>query len=288
MGCRRDWLVLGLAAVRFAFLVGMVRDVHRGVRRDILGNPGVCADADVIADGDGAEDVRPGTDDDMVANVRVALIPFLECVVGILLFFEVEGTEGDVLVEPAPVTDSGGLADDDAGAVVDEEVVSDLGARMDVDACVAFRGFGEFTGVLLPALLVQFMSDTLSNDGVESWIRSDNLKVGLRSRVAFICGFDVAFEALSDIGKIVDDGTNAVLGVSVGSIQLAASHELLAELGEDLLNVIGVSVACVGVPAAWEEEAVKEGEFSARVRGLRGGPWLVDRKGRLVGLVGGD
>ncbi len=94
----------------------MIRDVHRGVRRDVLGNPVICADTDVIADSDGAEDVRPGTDDDVVDNVGVALIPFLECVVGVLLFFEVESAEGDVLIEPAPVTDSVGLADDDAVA----------------------------------------------------------------------------------------------------------------------------------------------------------------------------
>ena len=47
---------------------------------------------------------------------------------------EMAGAEGDGLVDTHIVADDRGLADHDAGAVIDEETRSDAGARMNVDS----------------------------------------------------------------------------------------------------------------------------------------------------------
>ena len=49
--------------------------------------------------------------------------------------------ERDRLIEPHVAADDGGLADDDAGAVIDEEARADRGAGMDVDAGLRMGDF---------------------------------------------------------------------------------------------------------------------------------------------------
>jgi hypothetical protein len=84
------------------------------VRGDGADYDGARADFDVVADFDVAEDFRAGADDYAVAERWVPLAGVLAC-----------AAEGDALVEEAVVADFGGLADDDAHAVVDEEAAAD-------------------------------------------------------------------------------------------------------------------------------------------------------------------
>ena len=52
------------------------------------------------------------------------------------------GAQRDVLIELDVFADGGGLADHDAGAVIDEEGIPDLRARMNVDARQTVGVFG--------------------------------------------------------------------------------------------------------------------------------------------------
>ena len=76
---------------------------HDGVGRHRVQHDGVGADAAVVADGDGSEDLGPGADDHPVADGRVALL------VG-----QARAPEGHSLVDRHVVADHGGLADHDS------------------------------------------------------------------------------------------------------------------------------------------------------------------------------
>ena len=98
------------------------------VRGDGFGDERVAADDGVCADdGLAAEDGRAGVDRGVVADGRVALSGH-----GVTVA-RTERAERHALIELDVVADDRRLADDDAGAVVDEEVFADLGAGVDVD-----------------------------------------------------------------------------------------------------------------------------------------------------------
>src|SRR5664279_1848292 len=92
---------------------------------DTRANDGMGANACVAA-----EDRSVGVDGDMVLDVGMAFDAFDRIARGIDL--ERFRSEGDALVDLDVSPDPRGFADDDAGAVVDEEVRPDLRARMNV------------------------------------------------------------------------------------------------------------------------------------------------------------
>ena len=83
---------------------------------------GVGADAGVVADRDGAEDLGAGADHHAVTDRRVALARP-----------QAGAAEGDALVDGDVLADHRGLADHDAGGVIDEHARSEVGGRVDVD-----------------------------------------------------------------------------------------------------------------------------------------------------------
>src|SRR5690349_10869036 len=99
---------------------------------DSAGEPDVAADHRAAPDGDAAEDGCAGVDDDVVFDDRVAWQAFDERTG--FIDREAFGAERHGLVEPHAFADHGRLADNDSGAVVDEETGADLRARMNVDA----------------------------------------------------------------------------------------------------------------------------------------------------------
>ena len=98
-----------------------------------MGQPYVAADHAVVADlRITAEDRGVGVDDHVAADIRVTL----DALDRIAVFIELEafGAQRDALVKLDMVADGGRLTDDDARAVVDEKVIADLRAGVDVDA----------------------------------------------------------------------------------------------------------------------------------------------------------
>ena len=108
-------------------------DDDAGVVIDRAGQEGVAADDGVVSDDRlSAEDRRTGVDRHVVADGRVALAGER-----IVPRTRGERAERHTLIELDVVADVRRLADDDAGAVVNEEVRADLRAGVDVDAGVA-------------------------------------------------------------------------------------------------------------------------------------------------------
>src|SRR5262245_28827586 len=79
----------------------------------------------------------------------------------------------DAVVERAVVGDLGGLSDDDAHAVVDEEAPADGGARMDLDAREPARQMGREPRKPLEARLPQAVGESVEQHGVETRVASD-------------------------------------------------------------------------------------------------------------------
>ena len=80
----------------------------------------------------------------MVFDVGVTFHPFDR--IAVLIEFERFRPEGDVLIKFHVVPDPRGFADHDAGAVVDEEMRTDLGPGVEVGAGAFMRILGEHAG----------------------------------------------------------------------------------------------------------------------------------------------
>lgn len=99
------------------------RHAHDGaVGRHVFDHHGVAADLDVIADGDISQHLGTGAHSDVVAQRGVALARLIA-----------GSAQGDALVEGAIVADDGGLANDDAHGMVDEEVPADMRGGVNFD-----------------------------------------------------------------------------------------------------------------------------------------------------------
>ena len=135
---------------------------------------------DVVADFDIAQDFRAGADDNFVANGRMALAGLLA-----------GSAEGDALIHENVVPDFGGLADNDAHAVVDEEAAADGGSGMDFNAG---HGAGELRDDASegePASAVDAMGDAVDEDGVESGVAEEDFKHAAGGGVALEDGMDL-------------------------------------------------------------------------------------------------
>ena len=94
-----------------------------GIRRHLVQYDGVRRNTGIVADLERAKDLCAAADHDVVAERRVALAAR-----------HARAAERDVLIEQAVVADLRCRADDDAGAVVDDEPSADLGGRVDLNA----------------------------------------------------------------------------------------------------------------------------------------------------------
>lgn len=98
-------------------------------------NNGTCADLDVFTKGDGTQDLGTCSDHDTVLERRVTLAVIFA------------GTaEGNTLINGDIVADFGGLANHNAGAVVDEEPSADGSTGMDLNAGAALGNGGDPSG----------------------------------------------------------------------------------------------------------------------------------------------
>ena len=84
--------------------------------------------------------------------------------------------ERDTVVEGDIIADFGGFADHDAHAVVDEESVSDGGARMDFDAAHEPADLGDEPSGKLEAADPQPVAHPVEHEGVETGIAKNHFQ----------------------------------------------------------------------------------------------------------------
>lgn len=128
--------------------------------------PDVAANYRPAPDGDPSEDGGACVDDDVVFHDRMPRQALHERAV--LVDREALRSECHRLVEPHALADHSRLADDDAGAVVDEEARADLGAGMDVDARRGMCMLGDDAGDDRQIELVERVREPVMDDGLDA------------------------------------------------------------------------------------------------------------------------
>ena len=119
------------------------------------------------------------------------------------------------------------------GGVVDEEVLVDRGARVDVDAGAAVRVLAHDARDHGDFLHVQLVRDAVHEDGVEARVREDDLGLALGRRVAVEGGLHVLEQhlvqlrqAAEEVVAHVPDARVELFGAQIG----VAEQERLAQL----------------------------------------------------------
>ena len=95
------------------------------------------------------------------------------------------------MIERHIVADHGGLADDHAHAVIDEEAAADAGARMDLDARDHAAHVGNETPEQAEAAFPEQVRHMVEEQRVEARIAEEHLDLGADRRVAAEYAADV-------------------------------------------------------------------------------------------------
>ena len=116
------------------------------------------------------------------------------------------------LIEPHVAADDRRLADDDAGAVINEEPLADLSAGMDVDAGRRMRVLGDDARDHRDAEIVEFMREAMADDRGEAGKAEDDLVDALGRRIALEGGPEVGVEQGAHLRQGGGEGLDDVAG----------------------------------------------------------------------------
>lgn len=156
-----DGVVGNVACLGCFFLLDVFgRDANScGAWRDIFQDDGIGTNFCSVPDFDGAENFGPCGDEDMVAQGGVPFALVFAC-----------AAEGDLVVEGAIVANFSSFTDDQAHAVVDEEVFADLGAGVDFNAGQKTAKLGDEAGPKVSPFSVEKVGDAVKADGMDARI----------------------------------------------------------------------------------------------------------------------
>src|SRR5215469_8412155 len=126
----------------------------------------------MVADTNVAQDFGAGAHHHVIAQSGVAFAGFVA-----------GATQGYALVEENVVADFGGLSNDDAHTVIDEEAAADRSARMDLDTCKEAADLGDDARRERNAPAVQLMRQPVREDGVKTGIAEKDLDDTFRGRI---------------------------------------------------------------------------------------------------------
>ncbi|GAA3263603.1 hypothetical protein GCM10020258_29160 [Sphingomonas yabuuchiae] len=104
-----------------------------------------------------------------------------------------------MLIDPHPLADDRGLADDDTGAMVDEEMPPDSRARMDIDPGPLIGEFGDHPCHDRRAQLVQLMRDTVMQAGDGAGIAEQDLVDAARGGIGQKRRLDIAVDQFAHL-----------------------------------------------------------------------------------------
>ena len=238
--------LLGTTVAGAGFEVQLLALVgNRGARRDGLGDEGVGAYDAVVADGGAAaQNGCVGINSHIVLNGGM---PF-----GAPQALATPGgkaAQGDTLVDLHMAADDGGLADDDAGAVVDEEMVADGGAGVDVDTGDIMGMLRHNSGDHGHIQFIQHMSQPVHGNGVQAGIAIDDL-VGIGGRrVAGKGSVHIGLRQRPDLGKPLHKGDAHTFRTlhHQGDLLIQMVHHILNEHGKIVLGIVDAIGFILGV-----------------------------------------
>ena len=109
-------------------------------------------------------------------------------------------------------TDDGRFADDDARAVVDEEMIADLRARVDVDAGGGMGQFGHHPRGERDALPVEQVRQPMVDHRPDARVADEHLVLAAGSRIALEGSRHVAVDQLAHLGQCLAEMTDHLHG----------------------------------------------------------------------------
>lgn len=138
------------------------------------------------------------------------------------------------------LADGGGLADDHAGAMVDEEALAELCPRVDVDAREAVGVLGHDPRQQRHVGDVELVRQALNHDGKNARVAEERLVGRAGGRVAIEGGLHVAREHAADgrdVGEeLLDDA--AGLAVAIGALVGVAMAGYLLAVAQAATNLV--------------------------------------------------
>src|SRR5512145_2442084 len=171
------------------------RSDHR-TRLDGLGDPCVSADNTAGTDDDIAENRGFGVDGDIVFDRRVALAALDDPPA--LIARKTHRSQRHALVDLHAVADNGRFTDDYAGAVIDEKVLADRRAGVNIDSGFRMGRLAHDPRDQRDIRPVQFIGDPVRADRLDARIGNDDLLETLGGRIAVVGGLNVALEQFAD------------------------------------------------------------------------------------------
>lgn len=179
-----------------------------GIGRDAVHEKDVCADGAPRADDCFTTDDRcAGVNGDMVLEGGMAFLT-----AQLLTSGEGSGDQADALVHFHVVADEGGFTDDGAGAMINEEMGPDSGARMQIHSGAAVGPFGHDSGDEGDFAQVQLMSHSLDGDGFDEGVRDDDFLLAEGGGIAVVSGFGVGLKQFSDAGQFGEEIEGQIMG----------------------------------------------------------------------------
>ena len=208
-----------------------------------MGDEHVGADDAVPADdGAAAQDRRAGVDGHVVLDGGVPLFaPEALPAPG------AQRAQGHALIDLHMVADDGGFAHHDAGAVVNEEVFSNGGAGVDVNAGDAVGVLGHDPGQQRHPQGVEHMGQPVDGDGKQAGIAENDLVHAEGGGVAVEKRLHIGLGHGPDGGDLLEEGDAQLLGLFGGGLlaQFAFEYQrqLLIQIVHHVLNEHGQIVA---------------------------------------------
>src|SRR5688572_21808794 len=174
---------------------------HARVGRDAVREPDVAADDAAATDGDAPEHGGARVDRHVVLDDRMAR-QALHQAARRLVDLEALRAKRHALVERHAVAHDRGLADDDAGAVVDEELAPDRRAGVDVDAGAPVRVLGDEPRQQRDLEAVEDMGDAVPRDREHAGIGVERLDGMTAGRVVAPGGAGVVEYPLAQLRQL--------------------------------------------------------------------------------------
>jgi hypothetical protein len=157
-----------------------------------------------------------------ILNVGVSLAALFNP--ALIIFLEAPRSQGNPMIELYMVTDNAGFSDDDTSSVIDKEIVTDLGAWMNIDPGSAMGPLGHNPREQWQLHQVKGVGDALNSDRLDTRIANDYFLVALTCRIALICRFYIGTQKQTNLGNASNQIKGDGFGLLLRATRLPSSQ----------------------------------------------------------------
>ena len=156
---------------------------HGGIFGNLPQDNGICRHTGIISNFDGSQDLGAGAHHHIVAQGRVALA-----------LHDASAAQGHALIDQTVVADLGGGADDDAGAMVDDQSSADGCGGMDLHARQPLGKLAQKPRQKPTSMEPQPVADPVNDNGVQAVVQKQDFPLRPRRRVVFLISLKGFFQ----------------------------------------------------------------------------------------------